>query len=182
MKIASKKKVNIENILHKVKRSSATNLDKDTLQVEIDQMIIEGLIHKNYKISNKDILHLTEKPADDEVHFAFDNDLEENQTSSLTFIGTLETQVSNFEEKLSNRYSLKSHHHKEFDDISAKIVALKVFFMDEIYTLRQDLSFKQEIYHQTIRLSGNDNTCPKDNNTVDKLQVKLQFLEKKTYR
>ena len=36
----------------------------------------------------------------------------------------------------------------------------------------------QEQYYQTIRLNENDNICAKDNNTVDELQVKLQFLEK----
>ena len=66
-------------------------------------MIIKWLIDKNYKISNKDILYLTEDPPDDAVHFAFDNDVEENNTSSLSFIGTQEKPVSNFEENLSNR-------------------------------------------------------------------------------
>ena len=32
--------------------------------------------------------------------------------------------------------------------------------------------------YQTIRLNENDNIFPNDNNTVDELQVKLQFLEK----
>ena len=50
--------------------------------------------------------------------------------------------------------------------------------MDEIYTLRQDLSSMQEKLHRTINLNENNNICPKDNNTVDKLKVKLQFLEK----
>ena len=49
---------------------------------------------------NKDILYLTEEPPVDEVHFAFDKDTEENQTSNLPFIGTQETPVSNFEENL----------------------------------------------------------------------------------
>ena len=31
VKDVSKKKVNVENILHEIKRSSVTNLDKDTL-------------------------------------------------------------------------------------------------------------------------------------------------------
>ena len=52
MKFVSKKKVNDENILHEIIRSSATNLEKDTLQIKIDQMIIQAIIHKNYKISN----------------------------------------------------------------------------------------------------------------------------------
>ena len=82
VKLVSKKKVNVENILHEIKRSNATNLDKDTLQVEIDQIIIKGLTDKNYKILNKNILHLTEEPPDDEVNFAFDDYLEENKTSS----------------------------------------------------------------------------------------------------
>ena len=46
-------------------------------------MIIKGLIDENYKVLNKDILHLTEEPPVDEVHFAFDNDTEENQTSNI---------------------------------------------------------------------------------------------------
>ena len=49
--------------------------------------------------------------------------------------------------------------------------------MDEIYTLRQDLPSMQEKLHQTIKLNEN-NICPKDNNAVDKIKVKLQFLEK----
>ena len=51
--------------------------------------------------------------------------------------------------------------------------------MDEIYTLRRDLSSMQEKLHQTIKLNENDNICPEDNNTVDELKVKLQFLKKK---
>ena len=133
VKHVNKKKVNVENNLHEIKRSCATNLDKDTLQVEIDQMITKGLIYKNYKISNKDILHLIEESPDDEIYFVFDNDLEENQTSSLPFIDTQETPVSNFEENLSNRYSLKSIHHNVSDYINAKILSLKAFFIDEIY-------------------------------------------------
>ena len=103
VKLVSKKKVNVESILHEIKRSSASNLDKDTLQVEIYQMIIKGLIDENYKVTNKDILNLTEEPRVDEVHFAFDNDTEENQTGNLPLIGTQETPVSNFEEKNSTK-------------------------------------------------------------------------------
>ena len=123
-------------------------------------------------------MHLTEEPPVDEVHFAFDNDTEENQTSNIPFLGTQKAPFSNFEENLRNWYSLKSHHNKEFHDINAKIMDLKPLFMDEIYTLRQDLSSMQEKLHQTINLNENNNICPKDKNTIDKLKVKLQFLEK----
>ena len=92
-------------------------------------------------------MNLTEEPPVDEVHFAFDNDTEENQTGNFPLIGTQEISVNNFEENLRNRHSLKLHHDKEFDDINAKIMALKAFFMDEIYTLQQDLSSMQEKLH-----------------------------------
>ena len=95
---------------------------------------------------------------------------------NLPLIGSQETSVSNFEESLRNRYSLKSYHDKEFDDFNVKIMALEAFLMDEIYTLCQDLLSIQEKLHQTINF--NENTSPKDNNPVDKLKVKLQLLEK----
>ena len=95
VKLVSKIKINVENILHEIKRSSATNLDKDTLHVEIDQMVIKGLIDENYKVTNKDILNLTEEPPVDEVHFAFDNDTEEYQTGNLPLIGAQETPERN---------------------------------------------------------------------------------------
>ena len=82
VKLISKKNVNVENILHEIKRFSATNLDNENLQVEINQMIIKGVTDESYKVMNKDILNLTEEQAVDEVHFVFDNDTEENQTDN----------------------------------------------------------------------------------------------------
>ena len=49
-------------------------------------MIIKGLTDENCKVSNKNTLHLTEKPVVDEVHFAFNNDHEENQTSNFSLV------------------------------------------------------------------------------------------------
>ena len=68
-------------------RDLVPQIQIDTLQVEIDQMIIKGLIDENYKVLNKDILHLTEEPPVNEVHFTFDNDAEENQTCNIPFNG-----------------------------------------------------------------------------------------------
>ena len=46
---------------------------------------------KNYKISSKDILHLTEKPPDHKLHLC---------SSIFPLIGTQEIPVSNLEENL----------------------------------------------------------------------------------
>ena len=73
-------------------------------------------------------MNLTEELVVDEVHFVFENDTEENQTSNLPLIGTEETPVSKFEENLRNQYSLKLHHDKEFDDINARDNGFQSFF------------------------------------------------------
>ena len=59
-------------------------------------------------------------------------------SNSLPFIGSQTAPVIQF--KPDALYSLKPHHQQESGDINAKIMALKAFFMDEIYILRQDLS------------------------------------------
>ena len=68
VKHVSQKKGKCRKHSHEIKRSSATNLDKDTLQVEIHEMIIKCLTDENYKDLDKDILHLTKEPPVDEVH------------------------------------------------------------------------------------------------------------------
>ena len=77
-KLVSKKKVNVKNC----QRSSTSNLDNNTLQVEIDQMIRKGLIDENYNIMNKDNLNITKEPLFDEVYFELVNDTEENYTGN----------------------------------------------------------------------------------------------------
>ena len=126
-------------------------------------------------------MNLTEETPVDEVHFAFDNDTEENKTGNLPLIGTQETPVCNFEENLRNWYSLKSHHDRESDDINAKIMALKAFLMDEKYTLRQDLSSIQEKLHQTIKFNENNNICPKEIMQLMDLKLNYSYWRKRTY-
>ena len=41
------KKVSLDSILQRINKTSATNLDNETLKLELDQMIIKGLIDQS---------------------------------------------------------------------------------------------------------------------------------------
>ena len=49
----SKRKVSLDSILQRINKTSATNLDNETLKLELDQMIIKGLIDQSYKILHR---------------------------------------------------------------------------------------------------------------------------------
>ena len=50
IKQISKKKVSLENILQRVNETSATNIDIDTLRIDVDNMLRNGIIDQDYKI------------------------------------------------------------------------------------------------------------------------------------
>ena len=90
VKYVSKRKVSLDSILQRINKTSATNLDNKTLKLELDQMIIKGLIDQNYKILHRDRLHLENVPSPDKVNFTFPiengNNAEENLDKNLTLI------------------------------------------------------------------------------------------------
>ena len=49
----SKRKVSLDSILQRINKTSTTNLDNETLKLELDQMIIKGLIDQSYKILHR---------------------------------------------------------------------------------------------------------------------------------
>ena len=54
-KHVSKRKVSIDSNLKR--KTSATNLDDKILKLQLDQMIIKGLIDQSYKILHRKRLH-----------------------------------------------------------------------------------------------------------------------------
>ena len=78
VKHVSKRKVSVGSILQRINKTSATNLDNETLKLELDQMIIKGLIDQSYKILHRDRLHLENVPFADKVNFTFPNENGDN--------------------------------------------------------------------------------------------------------
>ena len=50
IKQISKKKVSLENILQRINKTNATNIDIDTLKIDVDNMLHNGIIDQDYKI------------------------------------------------------------------------------------------------------------------------------------
>ena len=50
IKQISEKKVSLENILRRISKANATNIDIDTLRIDVDNMLRNGIIDQDYKI------------------------------------------------------------------------------------------------------------------------------------
>ena len=53
IKQVSKKKVSLENLLQRLNKSAATNINSDNLKIEIESMLRKGLIDQDFKILGK---------------------------------------------------------------------------------------------------------------------------------
>ena len=107
-------------------------------------MIIKGLIDQSYRTLHRDRLHLENVPLPDKVNFTFSSEkginTEENLNKDLPFINTQESlKLIKSQVSFNNPKSellLVLNNQKELIKKS-KILALKSFFMEEIYDLRQ---------------------------------------------
>ena len=53
-----KKKVSLENILRKINKANATNIDTDTLTIDVDNMLRNGMVDQDYKILKNHIANM----------------------------------------------------------------------------------------------------------------------------
>ena len=182
VKHVSKRKVSLDSILQRINKTSATNLDNETLKLELDQMIIKGLIDQSYRILHRDRLHLERVPSSDNVNFTFPsenrNNKEENLDKDLPFINTQETpKLTKSQVSFNNHRSespLVLNNQKEFDNVRAKILALKSFFMEEIYDLRQEISsVRSQLEQERLHHSRNNDCVEKEENNNQELKDKL---------
>ena len=98
-------------------------------------------------IKSWDRLHLENVPSPDKVNFTFlsenGNNTEENLEKDLPFINAQENpKLTKSQVSFNNPKSdspLVLNNQKELDNVRAKIMALKSFFIDEIYNLRQEI-------------------------------------------
>ena len=50
IKQISKKKLSLENVLQRINKTNATNIDIDTRRIDVDNMLDNGIIDQDYKI------------------------------------------------------------------------------------------------------------------------------------
>ena len=72
IKNVRKRKLSLDNIVQRINKISATNLDTETLRSELEKMIFKDLIDQNYRVLNKEILQKNIEPSPDKVSFTID--------------------------------------------------------------------------------------------------------------
>ena len=127
-------------MVNKSLRESANKikLNNKILKLELDQLIIKGVIDQSYKVLHRERLHFENVPSSDTFNFT-----EENLDKNLSFIKTQKTPLTKSQGSFNNPKSespLILSHQKERDNVRARILALKSFFMNEIYDLREEIS------------------------------------------
>ena len=55
----------------------------------------------------------------------------------------------------------------DVDNLTANVMAIKSFFMNEIYELKQEISnLKLQLQHKKLNQSANNNVCEKDEKII----------------
>ena len=134
---------------------------------------------------HRDRLHLENVPSPDKVNFTFPNEnggnTEENLDKNLPFINTEETPLTKSQVSFNNPKSespLILNNQKELHNVRAKILALKSFFMNEIYDLRQDISSVRSQFEQERLHHSRNNDCVEEvENINQELKDKLHSCQ-----
>ena len=122
----SKRKLSLDNILQRINKISAPNLDTEAVRSELEKMIFKGLIDQNYRVLNKEISQTNIDPSPDKVSFTIDGSTEDKtkidfyETSSL--IGTQDTPVEKAKLDLDNHNETNSPTTNAIPDVSLTLI------------------------------------------------------------
>ena len=108
----SKRKLSLDNILQRINKIFAPNLDTEAVRSELEKMTFKGLIDQNYRVLNKEISQTNIDPSPDKVSFTIDGSTEDKtkidfyETSSL--FGAQDTPVAKAKLDLDNHNKIDS--------------------------------------------------------------------------
>ena len=193
IKQISKKKVSLENILQRINKSNATNIDIDTLRIDVDNMLRNGIIDQDYKILKnhvngdgtlKAIPFLTENTnkinenkntasplpltqvtpnKSDKDPTLVTSDLEHN-TAVLALPSIGAQDTPTVKTKGTLPVHVNNQKTFRLELDDISDIELKSFLMNEIYDLRQELDQQSK--------------CLNKQEDLTELKTKLQYLEK----
>ena len=215
IKEVSRKRVSLDNIMNRIKKTSATIMDNKSLTFELEQMITKGLIDQNYKILIKENQQINTEPSPDKISFTCEGSNTDQEVAiineSLPLIVSQDTPVlktksnttckniESTDESLTIRNSQTtplvkttsdtSYHLRksptalDVDKLKANMMAIKSFFMNEIYELRQEIqSLQLKLQQEKLNQSGNNSVCEKDEKDkmiiIEDLKTKLEFYQR----
>ena len=120
IKNISKRKLSLDNILQRINKISATNLDTEALRSELEKMIFKGLIDQNYRVLNKEIPQTNIEPSPDKVSFTIDGSTEDKTKIDFyeSLIGAQDTPVAKARLDLDNHNKIESPTTNASPDVS----------------------------------------------------------------
>ena len=180
VKSISKKKPCYKNILSYIQKSTASNIDLEVIEKTVSDMVTKKMTDKDFKrikvLNESCDSFTTPQISDDDVETSrLEKGSGTLQKSAPESIDNLETAPLAF---LQNTPNLPNSITK-FNAIEANLMALKSYFMDEVYELRNEVSSLKSMLNKLIsNRTEIDNQIVTDTLNNNILETKIVFLEK----
>ena len=151
----SKKRLSIVNILSRISKTTASNIDTRSLQKQLHQMIGKGLIDSSCKIVNKVNLKLNVETTSEDTHIS-NNDVEEVSSARQSILTDTPSNIHLSTEympialeqldtlsAIENNISV-CNFKDQIMRLKAEIEALKSFFLGQIFAVKMSLEEKYQ--------------------------------------
>ena len=177
VKSISKKKSSYKNILPYIPKSTASNIDLEVIEETVSDMVTKKIIDKDFKVLNESCNSFTlPQISDDDIETLYlEKGSESLQKSAHESIGNLETTpLASLQDTPNVPNSIA-----KFNAIKANLMAIKSYFMDEVYDLRNEISSLKSMLNSLIsNRTETDNQITTDTVNNNILETKIVFLEK----
>ena len=148
VKSISKKKPSYKNILSYIQKSTASNIDLEVIGATASDMVTKKIIDKDFRILNESCNSFTlpQIPDDDVETLYLEKGSETLQKSAHESIDNLETTpLASLQDTPNLPNSIA-----KFNAIEANLMAIKSYFMDEVYELRNEVSSLKSMLNNLI--------------------------------
>ena len=160
-----------------IQKSTASNIDLEVIEETIPDMVTKNIIDKDFRILNESCNSYTLPQISDDV-----TETLYLEKGSKTLQKSVHESIDNFETTPSA--SLQDTPNPpnsiaKFNAIKANLMAIKSYFKEEVYDLRDEISSLKSMLNNLIsNRTETDNQITTDTLNNNILETKIVFLEK----
>ena len=177
VKSISKKKPSYKNILSYIQKSRASNIDLEVIEKTVSDMITKNIIDKYFRILSESCNSITLPQISDDVIeiLCLEKGSKTLQKSAHESIDNLKTTpLASLQDTPNLPNSIA-----KFNAIEAYLMAIKSYFKEEVYDLRNEISSLKSMLNSLISSrTETDNQITTDTLNNNILETKIIFLEK----
>ena len=177
VKSISKQKPSYKNILSYIQKSTASSNYLEVIEKTVSDMVTKKIIDRDFRILSESCNSFTSPQiSDDDVETLYlEKGSETLQKSAPESIANLETKPLVFLQDTTNLPNSVA----KLNAIEANLMAIKSYFMDEVYELRNEVSSLKSMLNNLIsNRTETDNHIFTDTLNKNILETKIVFLEK----